>query len=256
MISQQAVISPKAKLGANVEIGPWTMIGDDVVIGDNCKIGAHAIIQGPCIIGNNNQIFPFSSLGDAPQDKSYKGEPTQLIIGDNNVIREYCTINRGTVKGGGVTKIGNNNFFMAYAHIAHDCQLGNDIIFANYAALAGHVIVGDHVIFSAYAAVHQFCEIGAHSFVTKATYVSKDVLPFVIVAGYSPTACGLNSVGLKRRGFSSEDMDALRRAYKIIFRKNLLKQEALEELAPLAVNSRPVQDLIDAWVRSTRGIVR
>lgn len=256
MISDRAIIDPSAKLAEGVSVGPGTIIGANVEIGENTWIGPHAVIEGPTTIGKNNKIFQFSSIGDAPQDITYQGEPTRLEIGDNNTIREYCTMSRGTVKGGGVTRIGNNNFFMAYTHIGHDCLLGNHIIMVNYSGLSGHVTVHDHVNIGGYAAVHQFCHVGAYAFVARATYVSKDVLPYVMVAGYSSSVCGINTVGLRRAGFSSAAIDCLRRAYKIIFRKGLTVQQAVAELELLQADCVEIIPMLDMLNQSERGIVR
>ena len=256
MIDKFAVIHPTAKIGNNVHIGPWTTVGEDVEIGDDTWIGPHVVIQGPTKIGKNNKIFQFSSLGDAPQDVTYKGEPTRLEIGDNNVIREYCMISRGTVKGGGLTKIGNDNFLMAYSHIGHDCLVGNEVVMVNYSALSGHVVLKDYAIVGAYAAIHQFCHVGEYAFIARATYVTKDVLPYVMIAGHTTSACGLNSVGLKRRGFSADTISNLRRAYKIIFRKGLTVPQALEELEKLSDESKAIQLMMESLKSATRGIVR
>lgn len=256
MIDEKAVVHPEAKIGANVSIGAYSVIGADVEIGEGTWIGPHVVIEGPTVIGKNNQIFQFASIGDAPQDTTYKGEPTRLEIGDNNVIREYCMISRGTVKGGGLTRIGDHNYLMAYTHIGHDCMLGNHIIMVNHAALSGHVIVNDFANIGPYAAVHQFCHIGAYAFIARATYVTKDVLPYVMIAGHETAACGINTVGLKRRGFSSEAVDQLRRAYKIIFRKGLTVQQALAELEMMQAECPEVTLMIDSLNNATRGIVR
>ena len=256
MISNQATIHPSAKIDEDVTIGPGSIIGSNVEIGQGTVIGPHAVINGPTVIGKNNQIFQFSSVGDAPQDITYKGELTRLEIGDNNIIREYCMISRGTLKGGGLTRIGNNNFFMAYTHVGHDCMLGNHIIMVNYAALSGHVTVDDYVNIGGYSAVHQFCHIGENAFITRATYITKDVLPYIMIAGYTAEACAINTVGLRRRGFASETIDQLRRAYKIIFRQNLTVQQAIEELELLRVDCVAVAPMIEMLGNSTRGIVR
>lgn len=256
MISEHAIIDPSARLAKGVSVGPGTIIGADVEIGENTWIGPHVVIEGPTRIGKNNKIFQFASVGDAPQDMTYQGEPTRLEMGDNNTVREYCMISRGTVKGGGLTRIGNNNFFMAYTHIGHDCILGNEIIMVNYSALSGHVTVHDYVNIGAYAAIHQFCHVGAYAFIARATYVSKDVLPYVMIAGHTTSACGINTVGLRRRGFSSAAIDSLRRAYKIVFRKGLTVQEAVAELESLQQDCAEVLPIIDALNQSTRGIVR
>lgn len=256
MIDERAIIHPTAKLAKGVSVGPGAVIGAQVEIGKNTWVGPYAVIQGPTIIGENNKIFQFASVGDEPQDITFKGESTLLEIGDDNIIREYCMISRGTVKGGGVTRIGNHNFLMAYSHVGHDCMLGNHIILVSYAALSGHVTVGDYANIGAYAAVHQFCHVGAYAFVSRASYVVKDVLPYLMISGDTTSACGINTVGLRRRGFSSEAIDNLRRAYKVIFRKGLTVQQALAELEIMQNESPEVIPLIDAMNQSTRGIVR
>jgi UDP-N-acetylglucosamine acyltransferase len=250
------MIHPSAKLAAGVSIGPGSVIGADVEIGEGTWIGPHVVIQGPTVIGKNNKIFQFASVGDEPQDITYKGEPTRLEIGDNNVIREYCMISRGTVKGGGITRIGDDNYLMAYSHIGHDCIMGSHIIMINYSALSGHVIVDNFATIGAYAAIHQFCHVGAYAFIARATYVTKDVLPYVMIAGHTTSACGLNTVGLRRRGFSSTAVEHLRRAYKIIFRRGLTVQQAVAELETMQADCPEVIPMIDALNQSSRGIVR
>lgn len=256
MIDNRADIAASARIADGVTIGPWTIIGPDVEIGEGTWVGPHTLIKGPTKIGRNNKIYQFSSIGEDSQDKKYNGERTYLEIGDNNVIREFCTINRGNLQHGGITKIGNDNHLMAYVHVAHDCIIGNHTVFANNASLAGHVTVNDHVILSGFSGVHQFCVLGEHSFVAKATMVSKDVLPFVLVSGHEAEACGLNLVGLKRRGFSPETVSILKRAYKIIYRSNLTVLESLEQLQELAHQSPEVKQMMDALQQSTRSIVR
>lgn len=256
MINESAIIHPTARLAKGVSIGPGSFIGADVEIGEGTWVGPHVVIQGPTTIGKNNKIFQFASVGDEPQDITYMGEPTRLEIGDNNVVREYCMISRGTVKGGGLTKIGDHNFLMAYAHIGHDCIVGNHTIMVNYSALSGHVILNDYAIIGAYAAVHQFCHVGAYAFIARATYVTKDVLPYVMIAGHTTSACGINTVGLRRRGFSSSAIDHLRRAYKVIFRKGLTVQQAVSELEQMQVDCPEIVPMMDALNQSSRGIVR
>lgn len=256
MIDPHAIIHPSAKIADNVTIGPWTWIGENVSIDEGTWVGPHVVINGRCNIGKNNKIFQFASLGDAPQDLTYAGEDTLLEIGDNNTIREYSMINRGSLKGGGVTKIGNDNFIMAYVHIGHDSIIHDHCIFVTYSALAGHVTLQDYVILGAYSAVHQFCTIGAHAFVAKATYITQDVLPYVIVDGNPPTAKGINTVGLKRRGFSTEATQALKRAYKTIFRESLTTQQAIEVLLPIQEKHPEVTLFIEGLQNATRGIVR
>ena len=256
MISDKAVIDKSAVIAPNVEISPFSIIGADVEIGEGTWIGPHAVINGPCKIGRNNKIFQFASIGEDPQDKKYAGEPTRLEVGDNNTFRECTTVSRGTTSGGGLTRIGNNNLFMAYVHIAHDCLIGNDNIFANNASLAGHVIVEDFVVMSGFSGVVQFCHMGSHSFAAMGSMVEKDVPPFVKVAGYCAKPFGLNTVGMKRRGFSTETMLNLRRAYKIIYRKGLTVKDAVEQLTLMLTECPEIQLFINFIQGSTRGIVR
>jgi UDP-N-acetylglucosamine acyltransferase len=257
MIDPRAVIDPRAMLADNVSVGPWTVVGPEVEVGYGTIVASHVVLKGPTRIGVYNKIYPFASIGDDPQDKKYQGEKTTLEIGDRNVIREYCTINRGTVQDKGLTKIGNDNLFMVGTHIAHDCTIGSHTIFVNNAGLAGHVTVGDYAIIGAYSAIHQFCQIGAHSFIAACGRVRQDVLPYVLVeGGHEARVCGLNKEGLKRSGFSDELIVALRSAYKLIFRRNLTVEQALEELKPLAANFPPVKLMLDALEKSDRGIIR
>ncbi|OGT63406.1 MAG: acyl-[acyl-carrier-protein]--UDP-N-acetylglucosamine O-acyltransferase [Gammaproteobacteria bacterium RIFCSPHIGHO2_12_FULL_45_12] len=254
MIDATAIIDPTAKIAENVHIGPYSVIGPEVEIGEGTWIGPHVVIQGPTRIGRDNKIYQFSSVGEAPQDLKYQNEKTWLIVGDNNVIREFCTINRGTVQGGGHTGIGNRNLLMAYVHIAHDCEVGNDTVFANNASLAGHVKVEDHVIFGGFSGVFQFCRIGAHSFISTNSVVIKDVPPFLKVAGYYAKPYGLNMVGLQRRGFAVETVKALRRAYKVLYRNGLTLASALEELQKQ--ETPEIQQLFQFIQASSAGIVR
>lgn len=255
-IDPSARIDPSATIEAGVSIGPWSVIGADVHVGAGTKIGPHVIINGPTRIGRDNEIFQFNSLGDAPQDKKYAGERTRLEIGDRNVIREYCSLNRGTVQGGGVTRIGSDNWIMAYVHVAHDCDVGNDIIMANGATLAGHVTVDDHVILGAFTVVHQFCAIGAHVISAMGTVVFKDVPPYVTVAGNSAVPHGINTEGLKRRDFSPEAIRGLRRAYKTIYKKGLTIQAAIAALREQSELAPELVPLVEFLLRSKRGIVR
>lgn len=253
MIHESAIVSPSAKLGKNVSIGPWSYIGDDVVIGDNTVIHSHVVVKGPSIIGKNNQIFQFSSVGEDCQDKKYNGEPTRLEIGDNNIIRENVTIHRGTIQDQSLTKIGSNNLLMAYVHIAHDCMVGDNTIFANNASIAGHVHVGDWAILGGMVGVHQFCHIGAHSFCGLNSMVVKDVPPYVLASGQSAKPHGINSEGLKRRGFSSDDILAIKRAYKELYRKGNSVDEAL---ANIPDSSEAITALKQFIIDSPRGIIR
>ncbi len=257
MIDPRADVHPDAKIASNVTIGPWTVVEKGVEIGEGSVISSHVVIQGPTKIGANNRIFQFASVGAAPQDKKYAEEETWLEIGDHNVIREFTTINRGTVQGGGVTKIGSHNLFMAYAHVAHDCIIGNHAIFANYSGLAGHVIIEDWVSLAAYSAIHQFCTIGAHAFIGNNCKVVQDVLPFLMIAGGdNPKPYGLNSVGLQRRGFSEETLRELKKAYRIIFRQELTTSQALLELESLAQTSPQVKMLVQAIEKASRGFLK
>jgi len=256
VIDERAVIDPAARLGSDVRVGPFTVIGPDVEIGDGTEIDAHVVIKGPTRIGRDNRIFSFASIGQEPQDKKYAGEPTKLEIGDRNVIRECCTINRGTVQDVGVTRIGNDNWIMAYVHVAHDCQIGSNTIFANNASLAGHVTVGDYAILGGFTLVHQFCVIGAHCFTGMGSVIAKDVPPYVMIAGHPVKPHGLNAEGLKRRGFSPETLRALRQAYKTIYRAGHTAEEAVAILAEPAAAHPEVAALRDFLSQSTRGIVR
>jgi len=254
VIHETAIIDPSAKLGTNVSVGPWTVIGPDVVIGDNCDIRSHVVLKGPTTIGKNNTIYQFASVGEDCQDKKYDGEPTELEIGDNNVIRESVTIHRGTVQDSSLTKIGDNNLFMAYVHVAHDCVIGNDNIFANQVTLAGHVHVGDWVILGGMSGVHQFCHIGSHSFAAVNSIIVQDIPPFVMAQGHNAKPRTINAEGLKRRGYTPEQIQNVRRAYKILYRSSLTVDEALESISAL---NEPALDGFKAFVEnSSRGIIR
>ena len=256
MIHPTAIIDESAIVANGVSIGPYSVVGSDVEIGEGTWIGPHVVINGPTRIGRDNRVFPFNSIGDIPQDKKYKGEVSSLEIGDRNTIREYCTFNRGTEHGGGVTRVGNDNWIMAYVHIAHDCQVGSGIIMANNATLAGHVTIGDHAILGGFTLVHQFCAVGAHSFSAMGTAIGKDVPPYVLVAGQPASPRGLNSEGLKRHGFGGEKLELLRKAYKTVYRSGLKAEEAIERLNGLGAESAEVQAMATFIKSSTRGIVR
>jgi UDP-N-acetylglucosamine acyltransferase len=256
LIDPRAVIDPKAELAESVSVGPYAVIGPDVQIGAGTTIGPHTVINGPTRIGRDNRIFQFASLGDAPQDKKYAGEPTRLEIGDGNTIREFVTINRGTVQDEGVTRIGDDNWIMAYVHIAHDCRIGSHTIFANNASLAGHVRVEDYVILGGFTLVHQFCALGAHSFTAFSTGIAKDVPPYVTVSGHSAQPHGLNTEGLKRRGFSADTIARLKQAYKTLYRSKLTLQEAIEALRAQAAECAEVGVMVEFLEKQTRGIVR
>ena len=256
MIDARALVSPQAELAADVSVGPFSVIGPQVQIGPRTVIGPHAVVSGPTSIGADNRIFQFASIGDAPQDKKYRGEPTRLEIGDRNVFRESCTINRGTTHDKGVTRIGSDNLFMAFAHVAHDCVVGNSTVFANCASLGGHVEIGDWVILGGLTAVHQFCRIGAHAFLAGGAIVLRDVPPYVMVAGNPATPHAVNSEGLKRRGFTEEQLRRIRDAYRILYRSDLKLADALARLAPLAATHAEIRTFVDFIHASTRSLVR
>ena len=256
MIHPTAIVDPGAKIAANVEIGPYSIIGADVEIGEHTVIGPHVIIKGHTRIGRENRIFHFSSLGEVPQDKKYAGEPTRLEIGDRNTIREFCTFNLGTAQDAGVTRIGDDNWIMAYVHIAHDCQVGNKTTFANNAQLAGHVVVEDWAILGGYTGVHQFCRVGAHVMTAVGTVVLQDVPPYLMAAGNTAQPYGINVEGLKRRGFTAESLSALKRAYRTLYKSGLLLEEAKIKLAEEAKTQPDVQRFVDFLAVSKRGIIR
>lgn len=254
MIHETAIIDPSANIANNVHIGPYSIIGPYVEIGEGTWIGPHVVIQGPTRIGRDNKIYQFASVGEAPQDLKFKGEKTWLEIGDRNVFRECCTINRGTAQDNALTKIGNDNLFMAYVHIAHDCVIGDNNIFANNASLAGHVVVEDYVNLGGFSGVFQRCRLGSHSFIVTNSVVIKDVPPYVKVAGNFAKPYGLNTVGLQRRGFNEEAMTELRRAYKVIYRQGLTLSDALSALEKVSVPE--VQRMKQFIESSIAGIVR
>jgi UDP-N-acetylglucosamine acyltransferase len=256
LIDATAIISPKAELDENVTVGPYAVIGDDVRIGSGTEVHSHAVVKGPTTIGKNNRIFQFSCVGEDPQDKKYDGEPTRLEIGDGNTIREYCTLNRGTVQEDGVTRVGNNNWLMAYVHIAHDCVVGNDTIFANNASLAGHAIIDDFVIFGGFSGVHQFCRVGAHSFVGNNAAVTRNVPPYTMVSGQPAGPRGINSEGLKRRGYSAGQIRNIKDAYRLLYRTGLRLEEAQEQIVALAKDQEELRIMAEFLQQSERAIVR
>jgi UDP-N-acetylglucosamine acyltransferase len=256
LIHPLAIVDPSAEVGDGVEIGPWTTVGPGVVIGPGCVIASHVVLKGPTVIGKNNKIYQFSSVGEDTPDMKYKGEPTRLVMGDNNIVREGVTIHRGTVQDAGETRIGNDNLFMAYAHVGHDSVVGNHTVFINNASLAGHVHVGDWAILAGYTLVHQFCRVGAHSFAGFGTHITKDVPAYVTVSGQPAEAKTINVEGLRRRGFSSDSITSIRRAYKIIYRQGLTAEEALGKLRELVVDNPEIALLIESLETSTRGIIR
>jgi UDP-N-acetylglucosamine acyltransferase len=256
LIDPRAVIDPTAELDSSVTVGAYSIIGANVQIDAGTCIAPHVVIKGHTRIGKENKIYQFSSLGEDPQDKKYAGEVTHLEIGDRNEIREYCTMNRGTVQGGGMTRIGNDNWIMAYTHFAHDCIVGNHTIFANGASLAGHVTIDDYVILGGFSLVHQFCSMGKYSFSGASSLIFKDVPPFVTVWGNRAEAYGLNKEGLKRHGFSTETIQALHNAYKTIYRSNHTTEQAIEILSEKVTEFPEVGLMVDFLKNSKRGIVR
>ena len=256
MIHSSAIIHPGARLGEHVSIGAYSVVGEHVEIGNDTRIGPHVVIEGHTRIGRNNRVFQFCSLGAAPQDKKYANEPTRLEIGDGNTIREFCTFNCGTAQDAGVTRLGSDNWIMAYVHLAHDCQIGDHTIFANNAQLAGHVQVGDYAILGGFTGVHQFVRIGAHSFTAIATVLVHDLPPYVMAAGDTAKPYGINVEGLRRRGFSAESMAAIKRAYKTLYKSGLTLDQAKEELAEQARTCTEIGVLSQFLQACTRGIVR
>lgn len=256
MIHPTAVVHPGAKLAADVEIGPYSIVGEHVEIGPRTRIGAHCVVTGHTRIGADNRIFHFVSLGEVPQDKKYAGEPTRLEIGDRNTIRENCTLNCGTVQDGGLTRVGSDNWIMAYVHVAHDCMVGDHVIFANCTQLAGHVHVDDWVILGGFTGVHQFCRIGAHSMTAIASVIVHDLPPYVMAQGDTAKAHGINGEGLKRRGFTPEAIAGIRKAYKTLYREGLTLEEAKAALTMQAETCAEVAPIVEFLAKATRGIVR
>ncbi|HEX9876525.1 MAG TPA: acyl-ACP--UDP-N-acetylglucosamine O-acyltransferase [Gammaproteobacteria bacterium] len=256
MIHATAIVAGDAKIEADVSVGPYSVIGPGVEIGGGTRLEGHVVIKGPTKIGRDNHIFQFASIGDDPQDKKYGGERTELAIGDRNTIREYCTINRGTQQDQGVTHVGSDNWLMAYCHIAHDCVVGNHTIFANNASIAGHVHVGDWAMLGGFTTAHQFCRIGPHALTSMFTYVTKDVPAFVTAAGRPATPRGINAEGLKRRGFSAEQIRNVRDAYRILYRSGLKFEDALAALTERALEQAELEPLLRSLRDSSRGFVR
>jgi UDP-N-acetylglucosamine acyltransferase len=256
VIDPRAAIASGAELDTGVSVGPFAVIGDGVRIGSGTWVGPHAVIRGPTVIGRDNKIFQFASVGEDPQDKKYGGEPTRLEIGDRNVIRECATVHRGTVQDAGVTRLGNDNLVMAYAHVAHDCALGNHVILANAASLGGHVNIGDWAILGGFTIVHQFCQIGAHCFCGMGSVITMDVPPFVTVGGHPAAAHGINGEGLQRRGFRPDVIALVRQAYKRLYRSGLRLEEAIAEIRGLAAEAPELELLVEFLRTSRRGIVR
>jgi UDP-N-acetylglucosamine acyltransferase len=255
-IHPTALVAPEAELGEGVEVGAYAVIGPGVVIGANTRIGAHAVLEGPTRLGADNEISAFASVGSAPQDKKYKGEPTRLEIGDRNVIREFVTLNRGTTKDEGVTRIGDDNLFMAYSHVAHDCRVGSHCVLANNATLGGHVHLGDWAIMAGFSGVHQFCKVGAHAFIANNAAVTRDVPPYIMAVGQPAAAHSVNAEGLKRRGFTPEQIRNLRNAFRLLYRSGLKLADAATQLAALAEHQPEVRAIVEFLPHSTRSIVR
>ncbi len=256
MIDERALVSPQAELASDVSVGPFSVIGPQVRIGARTRIAAHVVINGPTTIGADNVFFQFASIGDAPQDKKYQGEPTRLEIGDRNVFRESCTVNRGTTHDEGVTRVGNDNLLMAYTHVAHDCQVGDRIVMANYAALSGHVSLGDWVIMGGYAGVHQFCKVGAHAFIANNAAVTRDVPPYLMAVGQPATPHSVNSEGLKRREFSAVQIRNIREAFRILYRRELPLETAVKELTALAETQAEIRPFVEFIAASNRSLIR
>ena len=252
-----AIIHPQAQIADSVTVGPYSLIGEGVELGADCEVMSHVVIEGPTRLGNRNRIFHYAAVGLACQDLKYHGEPTRLEIGDDNVIREFTTLHRGTVEGGGVTRIGNHNLLMAYVHLAHDCHLGNHIIMANGASLAGHVEIGDHATVGAFCGIHQFCRIGAYSFLGSYSVINKDILPYSRTSAERPAGVyGANRLGLERRGFCAGDIDELQAAFRLLSRSKLNTTQALEAIAARGFQSQHVRALVDFIKTSQRGVVK
>lgn len=256
MIDSRAIIDPGAKLADDVKVGPWSVIGPGVEIGAGTEISSHVVIKANTRIGSNNRIYQFASIGEDPADKKFEGEQTWLEIGSNNIIREGCTLHRGTGFGGGYTRIGDDNLLMPYVHVAHDCIVGNHTIFANNVGISGHVEVGDWALLGGYAGVNQFLKIGAHAMIGGMTHISNDVPAYLIVSGTPPEARSINSIGLERRGFDKESILAIRRAFKIVYKKGLTLQEALAQLEAPARENEHIRLFVDSILCSTKGIQR
>ena len=251
-----AIVSKSASVADDATVGAYTIIGDDVVIGSGTRIDSHVVVNGPTVIGRDNHIYQFASVGDDPQDKKYADEPTTLTIGDRNTIREFCTVSRGTVQGDGETTMGDDNWIMAYVHIAHDCHIGSNTIFANNATLAGHVHIGDWVILAGFSGAHQFCRIGAHAFLGMYSGVSRDVPPYTMVFGTPGVPRGINSEGLKRRDFDTQQIRNIKEAYRTIYRKGLKLDAAIEQLEQRVSDQPELAILLESLRSSERGIVR
>jgi UDP-N-acetylglucosamine acyltransferase len=256
VIHSTAIISDSAKIADNVEVGPYSIVGDDVEIGSGTRIDSHVVINGPTTIGEDNHIYQFASIGDDPQDKKYADEPTSLSIGDRNTIREFCTVSRGTIQGIGETIVGDDNWIMAYCHIAHDCVVGSQTIMANNSTLAGHVHLGDWVICGGFSGIHQFCKIGEHAFLGMYTGVNRDVPAYTLASGQPAVPKGINSEGLKRRDFSADQIRNIKNAYRLVYRKGLKLSEAMEAIAAVVDEQQELRPFLESLRSSERGIIR
>lgn len=256
MIHATAIIDPKAELAEDVSVGPYSIIGPEVQIDAGTSIGSHVVVKGPTRIGKHNRIYQFASVGEDTQDMKYRGEPTRLEIGDHNIIREFCTLHRGTVQDKSLTKIGDHNLLMAYCHVAHDCNVGSHIIMANAASIAGHVVVEDHAILGGFSLVHQFCKIGQYSFSAMGSVIARDIPPYILVGGQPTKPHGINSVGLERRGFSPDAIRQIKKAYKIVFKSGLKLEEAIAALDDMALETAEIQCLAEFLKQTQRSILR
>ena len=256
-VDPRAVVSPRARLGHGVSVGPYAFVGDDVELGDGCVLHPHAVVEGPSRYGRENQFFPFSCVGTAPQDRKYHGDPTRLEVGDRNVFREYVTVNRGTTGGGGVTRVGSDNLILAYSHIAHDCVIGSHTLFVNGATLAGHVTVEDHATVGAFCPVHQFCRIGRYAYIAASTVITQDVLPYSKTVAPRETRCyGVNSIGLEREGFSKDRIQAIEKAFRLLLKSKLNTTQAVERVRAELGSSEDVDVLLQFIESAERGIVK
>ncbi|HEX8871573.1 MAG TPA: acyl-ACP--UDP-N-acetylglucosamine O-acyltransferase [Candidatus Acidoferrum sp.] len=256
-VHPQAQVSPEAKIGAGVAVGAFAVVGAGVELGEECVVHAHAVLQGPSKFGKRNVFHPFCVIGGDPQDYTYRGEPVELVAGDGNIFREHVTVSRGTVKGGRITRLGDNNFFLAYSHVGHDCQVGSNTLFVNGATLAGHVTVQDFVTLGAFSPVHQFCRLGRYAYIGACTVITQDVLPFSLVVTERETRCfGPNTIGLERKGFSGERIKALQRAFRLLTRSKKNTAQALEEMRQTLAESADVRELVEFAEKAERGIVK
>ena len=256
MIHSTAIIDSSAELADDVSVGPYSVIGPGVQIGAGSTLGSHVVVKGPTRLGKNNRVFQFASVGEDTQDMKYRGEPTRLEMGDGNIVREFCTIHRGTVQDKALTQIGDHNLFMAYTHIAHDCVVGNHVIMANAASIAGHVLVEDYAILGGFSLIHQFCKIGKHSFSAMGSVISRDIPPYVLVGGQPTKPHGINAVGLERQGFSQDAIRQIKKAYKIVFKSGLKLEDAIAALDEMAEETAEIHCLANFLKQTQRSILR